>query len=588
MFDEMSVGLERVMTLSRFKYIRKNLCFRDGVSAQDLKADPAARIRPLINMVKVRSPKFVDLGRNVAVDETSIACRSRYGRHLILYNKTKPGGKYHFKIYMCCCSTSWYALNFKLHCSSGIGERLGGVVSGETIQSLNDATRKSLEVRKHVIEVTLPLHQSKRIVNTDNYYTSCQLLEALKVLGLYCRGTIRENSKFAPKCFMLSKKDKFERGTYRQGVDIKHKIVGASWWDGSVVNIISNADASTIGNVQRLIGTSKETYKAPTCISEYNQGMQGVDRIDQLRSRFSIADGHTFKKWHKKLAMAFIDIARCNAYICRKLSGAELHPRDPHRQFMMDLSAELINGDWKNAIGDTGMFLCDPSNGNVQPRLISMSPRVASPSRSSTECNLVNSKQVFPKNRSRRECVVCRFEGRYPSERTVFCSNHNVALCTSVHICPTLQPFLCQDTNATCWAKYHTFYLPAGLFNVNGNIKRSSALFKSKKMFDARSRAPDLPPINEDQEVTTQDSSGTIPSPFSHDISQVSDPDYDASYSESCDESRSSSETDDRASVASTLASPDIPGRVIISRFIPIKLEELNDLSYLSSSDYGG
>ena len=84
--------------------------------------------------------------------------------------------------------------------------------------------------------------------------------------------------------------------------------------------------------------------------------MQGVDRIDQLRGRFSIADGHSFKKWHKKLAMAYIDIARCNAFIARKMTGVYASARDPHREFMIELSSQLIHGEWEVAIGDNGIM----------------------------------------------------------------------------------------------------------------------------------------------------------------------------------------------------------------------------------------
>ena len=85
-------GMERVMPLSRFKFIRKHLSFRPVVPAEHLKVDPAARIRPLITMLKLRSPKYVDIGRNCAVDEASVACRSKFARHLIVYNSSKPTG----------------------------------------------------------------------------------------------------------------------------------------------------------------------------------------------------------------------------------------------------------------------------------------------------------------------------------------------------------------------------------------------------------------------------------------------------------------------------------------------------------------
>ncbi|KAJ8558636.1 hypothetical protein ON010_g8816 [Phytophthora cinnamomi] len=130
------------------------------------------------------------------------------------------------------------------------------------------------------------------------------------------------------------------------------------------VNIISNADDSSTTTVLRRIKQDRVGFEAPTCVSEYNAAMQGVDRHDQLRGRFSIADGHSFKKWHKKVAMSAIDIARCNAYICHGLAAGGLNNdggsdsshcedsnvpqgRDPHRVFVAELVRELFDGSWK-------------------------------------------------------------------------------------------------------------------------------------------------------------------------------------------------------------------------------------------------
>jgi hypothetical protein len=87
------MGLDTIMPLSRFKFIRKHLSFRATVPADDLKKDPAARLRPLINQLKLRSTKYVHVSRNVSVDEASVACRSKFARHLIVYNPTKPTGE---------------------------------------------------------------------------------------------------------------------------------------------------------------------------------------------------------------------------------------------------------------------------------------------------------------------------------------------------------------------------------------------------------------------------------------------------------------------------------------------------------------
>lgn len=90
-------------------------------------------------------------------------------------------------------------------------------------------------------------------------------------------------------------------------------------------------------------------------MKQYNQYMQGVDCLDQIRARFSIADGHSYKKWHKKLDLALIDIARSNAYLTRRLVVDMAKQRDPHRAFVIELASELISGRWADAQSDGRM-----------------------------------------------------------------------------------------------------------------------------------------------------------------------------------------------------------------------------------------
>ena len=65
--------------------------------------------------------------------------------------------------------------------------------------------------------------------------------------------------------------------------------------------------------------------------------MQGVDRLDQVRSRFSICDGHSFKKWYIKLALSLIDMVRVNAYLARTSVALDICKRDPQKEFMLSL-----------------------------------------------------------------------------------------------------------------------------------------------------------------------------------------------------------------------------------------------------------
>ncbi|KAJ0402030.1 hypothetical protein ATCC90586_010287 [Pythium insidiosum] len=70
-----------------------------------------------------------------------------------------------------------------------------------------------------------------------------------------------------------------------------------------------------------------------------------------------MAGGHSMHKWHKKLALAFIDIARVNAYVTKcTVDKSDKSLRNPHRQFMIDLASELISGKWKETAEDDGCF----------------------------------------------------------------------------------------------------------------------------------------------------------------------------------------------------------------------------------------
>jgi hypothetical protein len=355
------------------------------------------------------------------------------------------------------------------------------VVGVTEAQKQEQELKESSEIRKIVLELMLPLQSTKRIVNTDNFYTSVQLLESLRVCGLYGRGTIRQNSKHFPKVFKIASSDGLPRGFMRQGVSQETGIVAASWVDSAIVSVISNADSTNITTVYRQVKQEKQPFTAPVCVAEYNAAMQGVDRLDQLRTRFSIADGHSFKKWHKKLALAFLDIARCNAYSTRLLTGIDKDKRDPHRAFMIALTCELMTGAWRQSLGDTGMMYEDPETRkeSAQVRSTPSTPRTPT---STTFCSGQKSSQVITGARCRRGCVVCRFEGRHPTESTDYCPNHKVCLCTKKYErAVNLPSYMCPQSDWTCWHKFHQFYLPNKLFNYNGKIRRSSEIFKSYK-----------------------------------------------------------------------------------------------------------
>jgi len=499
-----SLHLDSIMSFERFKFILSNLCFNCDVTEDQLKVDPAARLRPLINALKQQSTKHVLLGRNVSVDEASVACRSKFARGLIVYNATKPTGKYHFKMYISACATTWLAFGFKLHCASNMDTRIRATTTEEERQALEKDLQYSSEVRRHVLEVTKSIYGTNRIVNTDNFYTSASLLLSLQTVGLYGRGTVRRGSKHFPSYVILPSNDKdLSRGDMIIAVNKPSRIVAISWMDGSVVNMLSNADSSEVTTVNRQIRSSKVQFKAPAVVKEYNAAMQGVDRLDQLRARFSISDGHSFKKWHKKLAMAFIDIARVNAYVTRRLADEDeatdrsrAKSRDPHRFFMYELIADLISGDWAKALDSQTMAV--GFSGETQqstPSKPSQAEISTAPSPCAT-CESYASKHINThlgkKSRDARGCVVCSHEGRKVTQVTDYCQIHMVCLCRKLYTRddqenPGLLLVSSVDSDEynyewTCWDKFHRYYLPRQLFNLNGNIRKHSEMHQESKL----------------------------------------------------------------------------------------------------------
>ncbi|GMF45511.1 unnamed protein product [Phytophthora fragariaefolia] len=307
-----------------------------------------------------------------------------------------------------------------------------------------------------------------------------------------------------PHFTMTLKGDNKPRGFMKQGVCLDKHIVAASWVDGSIVNIVSNADASGPTTVYRRIRNAREPFAAPICIAEYNIAMQGVDRHDQLRGRFSLCGDHSFQKWHKKLAMALLDIARCNAFICDELargnsldrSSAEdpqsssnetLPGRDRHRAFVVGLVRELFSGEWKKCIEtENGMLYASgpsPAATRTTPETTSNNETTL-PIPSLVMC-VANESWLALKGKSRtmRECTICKFECRTPTQKTDFCRTHHVALCKPTYSVDHSKSHLCLEASWTCWQKFHYYYMPKLLYSVDGNLRRSSPTYKAQAPF---------------------------------------------------------------------------------------------------------
>ena len=297
----------RYMPLRRFQQIRAVLHFNDNsnIEASDDAAFKVSaiglpisqtlftyskpyglfifgKVRPLLNCVKNTFPQYLALGDEVSLDEASVSCRSRYGGDVIFYNPRKPGGKFHFRFYMLCCSTSYACVRLRMHTrnktdvadaptspSAVMRARLGkkgssreqpnptiagtkatrlfadengikpkkaglkttGLSDDETSMDEEDAGESSEPKKTSGVMLTLimdmcePLFGSGRIVNMDNYYTSPMVAWMLAQEKVYLRGTCRTNRIGFPSGVSFNSKEKknWGRGTIRAMIEKKKK-----------------------------------------------------------------------------------------------------------------------------------------------------------------------------------------------------------------------------------------------------------------------------------------------------------------------------------------------------------------------------
>ena len=549
------------MTITRFRQVRSilHLCNNElAESDPNQKADPLSKIRPLLNILKSTLPEYLDVGDELALDEASVASKSRFGRFLIMFNPMKPGGKFHYRFYFVCDSDHFNLLRFSMHTRNNAdladgfniqivdpdsGEHMEGPpanvpappedtspdtevelpahIEDEDIEeevegSKGSKTNKPPEskITKLLLDLLRPFNNSFRTVNMDRFYNGPQQAVAMLSKGLLCRGTFMTNRKFTPHSIRFSKSDskKHARGSYRMACSIKDHMSIFGWNDGCGVHMLSTADGTQISSVERQIGSNLQKVNAPIVVRRYNQGMQGVDRHDQLRTLFSLATRHQFQKYYMTLIMALIDFALVNAHIHYHMAHPALKKSKEHRaNFMQILSDSIRNANWHALQSNHHQRAAYRNQTHMHANIVSPErSRVRnilglSSETDTNECILLHGQDTLCRNatsincnprvtldmedelgsKAKMYCQVCQYEGRgRVSMNVTYCYKHCIRACCKVqddiklrksirfpprkaipiHGGMDFSTWMCQEVNMTCWEKMHTFYLPHEIF----------------------------------------------------------------------------------------------------------------------------
>ncbi|GBP22712.1 PiggyBac transposable element-derived protein 4 [Eumeta japonica] len=181
-----------VMSKNRFLCLLHCLRFDNAVDrAQRKETDKLAAISYIFNRFVSNCQRVYNISQYATVDEMLVPFRGRF--FLMIYMPNKPA-KYGLKLMCLCHAENGYFYNCYIYCGKGS--------DGE---SLTDEEKKFMVPTQAVLHLTQPLHGSNKNITCDNWFTSIQLIDALKQRGLTCVGTVKKNKREIPPEFLPAK-----------------------------------------------------------------------------------------------------------------------------------------------------------------------------------------------------------------------------------------------------------------------------------------------------------------------------------------------------------------------------------------------
>ena len=156
----------------------------------------------------------------------------------------------------------------------------------------------------------------------DRFYTTYSLLQYLTDKKYFYTGTVQSNRKNFPDEIKRPPVKYQEQKYYR--TDKGFLVV--LWKDKkSRKPVIAVSSKYLKGSAEVCAKHGKKTNN-PDMIHNYNQSMNGCDRLDQLASYYSNVDRKAIK-WWKRIFQWLIEIVQVNAYIIYTLTRDEKRKR---------------------------------------------------------------------------------------------------------------------------------------------------------------------------------------------------------------------------------------------------------------------
>ncbi|XP_014674059.1 PREDICTED: piggyBac transposable element-derived protein 4-like [Priapulus caudatus] len=402
----------KVMPRNRFEIIWSYFHVNDNEARPADDTDRLYKVRPVLDHLVTKFRELYNPGQNISIDEGMLLWRGRLTFRV--YNPAKPV-KYGIKSYILADSQSGYCWFLKPYC--GVGATVGDTV----------------------VELLGRLVNQGYILYMDNYYNSVRLAHRLLDLDTHVCGTLRKFRGEPPEIRDLSNAD-LDVG----GVVARHdgSVLCIGWRDKRIVKMVTTVHQDTMTEVHvRERGRADRVAKMkPTCITQYNASMNGVDRVDQNIQYYPFVRKSV--KWTKKFVMYLFQIAIYNSFIIYKA-------RNPQGKYktLLDFTLDIIhswitvhpdNDSSDNDSSDGG----DDNDGGAQP--VQHTPRA--PARDpGTRLDKKAKKHVL-------SAIAGTIKKKYPSRRCRVCMRRGLRGETR---------YICQSCavplhKGECFATYHS------------------------------------------------------------------------------------------------------------------------------------
>lgn len=299
------------MNLKRFKFLIKCTRF-DDVTTRNMRMqyDKLAAVREVFELFVTNCQKNYSAGQNITVDEKLEGFRGRCG--FIQYIPSKPN-KYGIKIYAAVDAKMFYTLNMEIY--AGIQPQGPFIISN-----------KPKDVVMRIVE---PMHGSGRNVTCDNWFTSVELLEALKAKKMSLLGTLRKNKRQLPPEFVNTKPRAVSSTLF--GFYQRSTLVSYVPKKGKNVLLISS-----MHNDDEVDGNSGK----PQMILDYNATKSGVDVVDMMCSTYNVA--RNIRRWPMVIFFALLNVAGINSEVIHISNSTDPNPKSSKRRiYLKNLTTEL-------------------------------------------------------------------------------------------------------------------------------------------------------------------------------------------------------------------------------------------------------